>query len=525
MDGVTRELAGKPAHGKFPKWVFAMAFAISTAANVFGGLQLRQLHDHFLETTSRHNAILESVGRIMLYDEILTMSARMAAATGDFSYEQRYEHFDAQLTQELKSFRNTLASNSMQTYAAETGAANDELVETEKRSFELVHQGNLAEAMSLLNTSNYLAAKSVYAKGMEKSIQGANEVIEADRGRLEQFFLNLIAANIASVLVIFSVWFFAARSARNWIALQKQAEAALRESEERWQLALEGAGNGVWDWNTLTDEVKYSPHWKEMLGFADEEIGTGFNEWRSRVHPDDLPAALDSLQAYFDGKTPGYLVEHRLKCKDGHWKWVLSRGMIVARNTEGKPLRVIGTHADITDRKQWEQRLEQQARTDFLTGVANRRHFIEEAEQELARAQRYRLPLSIAMIDLDFFKAINDTYGHEMGDRVLKELAKICRATLREIDLVGRIGGEEFAVLFPQTDGVHAFEIAERLREAISAAEIPMTQGLPIHFEASIGIASFRESDANIDVLLNRADQALYEAKRIGRNRTCSAND
>ena len=130
--------------------------------------------------------------------------------------------------------------------------------------------------------------------------------------------------------------------------------------------------------------------------------------------------------------------------------------------------------------------------------------------------------MSIAMLDLDNFKAVNDTYGHEVGDRVLRQFADIARSVLREVDIMGRLGGEEFAVFFPETKGTNALEVAERLRESIANAAISLEHGRPFRISVSIGITPFLTTDQNIDILLSRADQALYEAKRSGRNRTCA---
>lgn len=166
--------------------------------------------------------------------------------------------------------------------------------------------------------------------------------------------------------------------------------------------------------------------------------------------------------------------------------------------------------------------LEQRAYSDYLTGLANRRHFLGQAESELARTLRYNGKLSILMLDVDHFKLFNDTHGHKVGDLVLKKLADVCRATLRNIDIVGRIGGEEFAVLLPETEPQQAEEAAERLRAALAAAAVPLSGGLPLHFTASFGVTTLDSKDANIDMLLNQADEALYRAKSEGRNRVCT---
>ncbi|ABZ93224.1 Sensor histidine kinase and response regulator of a two component complex [Leptospira biflexa serovar Patoc strain 'Patoc 1 (Ames)'] len=135
------------------------------------------------------------------------------------------------------------------------------------------------------------------------------------------------------------------------ISAQKATEEALRESERRWQFALEGSGDGIWDWNAETDQVYFSNQWKAMLGYADSEIGTDISEWEKRVHPDDLNQCLLALEKHYNGETNIYMNEHRMKCKDGSYKWILDRGKVIERNEDGKPLRVIGTHTDITHRK------------------------------------------------------------------------------------------------------------------------------------------------------------------------------
>ena len=135
------------------------------------------------------------------------------------------------------------------------------------------------------------------------------------------------------------------------------AEQALRESELRWQFALEGSGDGVWDWNAQTNHVFFSRQWKAMLGYSDAEIGDTLMEWESRVHPDDLAMTYQAIQAHLDGQVEAYRSEHRVRCKDGSYKWILDRGKVIEWTPEGEPLRIIGTHSDIGDRKQAEQAL------------------------------------------------------------------------------------------------------------------------------------------------------------------------
>ncbi|TAN46650.1 MAG: EAL domain-containing protein [Methylococcaceae bacterium] len=141
------------------------------------------------------------------------------------------------------------------------------------------------------------------------------------------------------------------------VALRLRSEAALRESEERWKFALEGAGEGVWDYNLLTGAVVYSKRYKAMYGLVEDENGKVSHEWRDCVHPEDMPRVLANLRAYLDGKAPAFATEYRMLCRDGNYKWILDRAILISRTEDGKPLRMIGTHADITDRKALEKQL------------------------------------------------------------------------------------------------------------------------------------------------------------------------
>jgi diguanylate cyclase (GGDEF)-like protein/PAS domain S-box-containing protein len=182
---------------------------------------------------------------------------------------------------------------------------------------------------------------------------------------------------------------------------------------------------------------------------------------------------------------------------------------------------------DISQRKQLEAELFHEASTDALTGISNRRYFMMQAEQELRRSRRFARDLSVMMIDLDHFKPINDKYGHATGDAVLQGVVKAALESLRQSDFIGRLGGEEFAVILPETGRAAAMEAANRLRQHI--AERPIVTGggsdntgaarTAIACTVSVGVAQFSPQDASIDDLLHRADQALYRAKHTGRDR------
>ena len=167
--------------------------------------------------------------------------------------------------------------------------------------------------------------------------------------------------------------------------------------------------------------------------------------------------------------------------------------------------------------------LERQALADPLTGIGNRRYFFEQGRRELLRSLRTGKRPSLLMIDIDRFKGVNDTYGHDAGDAALKALCETTLATVRNIDVFARIGGEEFAVLLPETAASQALIVAERLRERLAGASVEMPGGKAFSFTVSIGVAGLAAEDSGLEALLKRADEALYEAKNSGRNRVCAA--
>jgi diguanylate cyclase (GGDEF)-like protein/PAS domain S-box-containing protein len=216
-------------------------------------------------------------------------------------------------------------------------------------------------------------------------------------------------------------------------------------------------------------------------------------------------------------------VELVLVRKDGS-TFPASISATALKDAQGNFLSTRTTVFDITERKNLEARLEQLARTDALTGLSNRRDFIERGEREWQRHQRHAAPLAVLMMDIDHFKSINDQHGHAGGDLVLKAMAKTCAAALRNIDLVARVGGEEFAVMLPATAIEPATEVAERLRQAVESLSVPLPDGQEVRFTVSVGLAMYEPADEGIDAGLMRADQALYKAKAGGRNQVQAAS-
>ncbi len=297
-----------------------------------------------------------------------------------------------------------------------------------------------------------------------------------------------------------------------------QAQAELRESEGRWKLALESSGDGVWDWHIQTGEEFFSRRLLELYGFEPHEIPARSQELDQRTHPDDRAALQKNRQDHFDGITPIYINEHRILCKNGHWKWVLSRGTVISRDAQGQPLRMIGTHTDITERKASEALIWQQAHFDALTGLPNRNMLRDRLTQEIKKCRRDGLQLACLFIDLDHFKEVNDTLGHGSGDQLLVEAARRIRSCLREIDTVARMGGDEFTVVLPEVPDPGSLEpVLHKLLDALGAAFELGDQR--VFVSASIGVTIYPLDAGDIEDLLKHADQALYVAKGAGRNR------
>jgi diguanylate cyclase (GGDEF)-like protein/PAS domain S-box-containing protein len=292
---------------------------------------------------------------------------------------------------------------------------------------------------------------------------------------------------------------------------------ALQESEERWKFALEGAGDGVWDWNVQNDSVVFSQRYKEMVGYTDEDIAAYEDDWRQRIHPEDRVPVDEDIHAYLDGRTPNYYNEHRVICRDGSIKWVLARGMIISRTPDGKPLRMIGTHADITARKALEERMRHMAHYDPLTDLPNRALITDRLQQAVIRAQRDEKHMAVMFLDLDKFKPVNDTLGHDIGDLLLIQVAQRLLASVRASDTVARIGGDEFVILLPSIEQERdAVLVAEKILHALGRPFSVADHDL--HISGSVGIASYPEHGDDEKLLLINADIAMYHAKKDGRN-------
>ena len=471
---------------------------------------------------------------------------------------------------------------------------------------------------------------------------------------------------------------------RTELAASKQTSESrateLYKSEERFSLAMRGANDGLWDWNLETDEVYYSPRWKSMLGYTEHELDGNLGTWSSLVHPNDKDWVLEKAQDYFAGRSDSFEVEMRMQHKEGHEVFVLSRGFLVTRDSDNKPVRLVGTHVDITERKKakafdekysrilemiaigrpaadiydaialmyesrhpgmrcsmlelhenklmhggapslpkeycdavnglengpnvgscgtstytgkrvlvenidtdpkWEKikhvalphgmrccwsepiknssgqvlgafgmyynhpalpnekelsdlisaarltgivmerdqaqkRIRELAYTDELTRLASRANFYQTLEELIKTAARHKRRFGLLYIDLDNFKSVNDSLGHDAGDKLLKTIAKRLETTCREIDFIARLSGDEFCILIEEVDDDFAANVAQRCLDSISQPIELSTRTLTP--ACSIGIALYPEDGEDASVLLKAADTSLYAAKENGKN-------
>ena len=309
------------------------------------------------------------------------------------------------------------------------------------------------------------------------------------------------------------------------LAYRQLAEYALRESEDRLNLAIKGADMGLWDWHIKSGKMTCSDKCREILGYELYELADTYAQWLELIHPEDRQRVESALFEHASGSTSTFRSEHRVRKKNRDWIWVYASGKVTDRNSLGEATRAVGIQFDISDRKMFEQQLQNLADTDALTGLLNCRKFFELAEQEFDRAVRYSLPLSIVIFDIDHFKMVNDQYGHLIGDKVLYQLAQLCITSIRDIDVLARYGGEEFVILLPHTNQKEGVVSAERVREAI-AQNIFNVEGDNIQLTISMGVATNSEQQTpNIDLLINRADKALYQSKHVGRNKVSAWED
>ncbi len=297
---------------------------------------------------------------------------------------------------------------------------------------------------------------------------------------------------------------------------EKEMAQAVRESEERYALAAQAANDGLWDWDLARGTVYYSPRWKEMLGYPGTGIGDKPEEWLLRVHPDDRAGLSSALSDLKKGRHASLINEHRVRAADGHYKWALCRGLAVP-GTGAPATRIVGSLTDVTERHLLEERLRHQALFDGLTGLPNRVLFMDRLSQAVANARRHpAYTYTVLWLDLDNFKNLNDSLGHQFGDKLLVQVADRIRVQLREPDTAARFGGDEFALLLldvPDFASVQA--IVRRLLDSLLAPY--QLGGHEVVVTGSLGVATSTTAYDCPEDVLRDADIAMYRAKSTAR--------
>jgi len=284
----------------------------------------------------------------------------------------------------------------------------------------------------------------------------------------------------------------------------------------RIALSLKGFNAGMYEWDMLDNSAYLSSEWKVMLGYdKDEVFPKNLSTWKDRVHPDDIDTVMQDVQVAISSQEAHIETTHRLKHKDGHWVWILGRGFI-QYDENANPLRMVGIHTDISKNKEREALIQKQADSlyylahyDMLTGLANRVLLTDRLQQAIKKAIRYKTKLALFFIDINKFKTINDSLGHHVGDKVLKEIAKRLKGTIREEDTIARFGGDEFIILLENTKNVSVLKekIQSTFKEAIYIDEHAL------NITCSIGVSIYPDDADTIDKLLKDADRKMYSNK------------
>lgn len=297
--------------------------------------------------------------------------------------------------------------------------------------------------------------------------------------------------------------------------------------EQQLSFVMNEALDGLWDWHLGDDSVAFSPSLKRMLGYGPNEMKPTIDTWKDNIHPDDLRKVMELMRQHLQGSAQRFEAEYRLRNRNGDYLWVHDRGKVCERDTLGNPLRAVGMVQNVTARKTLELSMAHFAQVDALTLLPNRRAGEAECERRFALAMSEpTAAFTLAVADIDYFKTINDRYGHQKGDEVLRAVAKVLMLSISDSDYVFRWGGEEFVLLIAGGCIEQAERVCDLIHQRLLAFDWQSRYGVEA-ITMSIGLSMLHQQQGiSLTELIERADQAMYVAKQMGRNRThCCAID
>jgi len=408
------------------------------------------------------------------------------------------------------------------------------------KSIELLkYEGKITKELMLLNLYEIGSINKSFVHSTYKQLIKTNKI--SNKKNMDKLTyppksigknkidLNWITINIEKkidkrwivFILVFSTFIIFAFILRHY--LLKKSNKELQEMKNLFELSVDSGNIGIWDWNLITNDVYFSDSWLKMLGFKKNELPYTMKSWRKQIHPDDLKQTMQYFRKIIGDNEEYSQGSHRLRKKDGSYIWILYNTRMFFNN-KNKAVRILGTHIDITKEKNMQEELTKQkdslhyqAHHDSLTKLPNRTLFQDRLEQGLEYSKRNNKKLALFFIDLDHFKEINDSLGHEYGDKILIEVSSRLLEVLREEDTLARLGGDEFTVIVKdlneaQNASLLAQKIIEVLKEPIIIDEHTL------YVSCSVGISLYPNDGISAQNLLKYADAAMYKAKDSGRN-------
>lgn len=311
----------------------------------------------------------------------------------------------------------------------------------------------------------------------------------------------------------------------------RRAAQELRNSEQRFQVAVRGAELGLWEWHIPSARLTVHDEWAPGLSISGAWQQRTMTDWMRNIHPADRDVALKAGQSIVTGQLSNYTIRYRIRGTANQWRWIQVYGSVVERDADGNPIQLSGTFRDVDAEQQQVEALQalteelrHRARHDSLTDALNHGAIVDRLREELERARREGSAITVAMIDADYFKEINDRHGHQAGDEVLFALVQRIRSVLRPYDHLGRYGGEEFLVVAPGRTAVA--DLQERIRTMVADSPFETAAG-PLSVTVSIGVVVACASTnpyLTFESVIRAADDALYRAKQAGRNQVVLAD-